>query len=124
VLPVVMELLIPRLLQYVIDQGVLMGDMGTVWRGSAWMFATAVLGAIATLGQGICRAQLSQGIAYDMRNSLFSHIQSLSFADLDRMQTGQLMTRLSSDVDVVRMFASAGVSLLVRAVLMVLGSLV
>ena len=123
-LPVVMELLIPRLLQYVIDDGVVAGRMDVVWKGSAWMFATAVLGAVATLGQGVFRAQLSQGIAYDMRNSLFSHIQSLSFANLDRMQTGQLMTRLSSDVDVVRMFASAGLALLVRAVLMVLGSVV
>jgi ATP-binding cassette subfamily B protein len=124
VLPVIMELLIPRLLQTIIDQGVLVGNMGIVWQGSAWMFGTAVLGAVATLGQGICRAQLSQGIAYDMRNTLFAHIQSLSFSNLDRMQTGQLMTRLSSDVDVVRMFASAGLNLLVRAVLMVLGSLV
>ena len=124
VLPVIMELLIPRLLQYVIDQGVVAGDMSVVWRGTGWMFATALLGAVATLGQGICRATLSQGTAYDMRNSLFAHIQSLSFANLDRMQTGQLMTRLSSDVDVVRMFASAGVALLIRAVLMILGALV
>lgn len=124
VLPVIMELLIPRLLQYVIDQGVVAGDMSVIWRGTGWMFATALLGAVATLGQGICRATLSQGTAYDMRNSLFAHIQSLSFANLDRMQTGQLMTRLSSDVDVVRMFASAGVALLIRAVLMILGALV
>jgi ATP-binding cassette, subfamily B, multidrug efflux pump len=124
VLPVVMELLVPRLLQYVIDQGIEAGNMNVVWSGSAWMFASAILGAVATLGQGLCRAQLSQGIAYDMRNTLFSHIQSLSFANLDRMQTGQLMTRLSNDVDVVRMFASAGLALLIRALLMILGSLV
>ncbi len=124
VLPVVMELLMLRLLQYVIDEGVVARDMRVVWRGSGWMFATALLGAIATLGQGICRAQLSQGTAYDMRNALFAHIQALSFANLDRMQTGQLMTRLSNDVDVVRMFASAGVALLIRAVLMIAGALV
>jgi len=124
VLPVVMELLVPFLLAYIIDQGVMKGQMSVVWQGSAWMFATAFLGAVATLGQGVFRAQLSQGIAYDMRNSLFAHIESLSFADLDRMQTGQLMTRLSADVDVVRMFASAGLNLLVRAVFLVLGALV
>jgi ATP-binding cassette subfamily B protein len=124
VFPVVMELLVPRLLQYVIDQGIRTGDMNVVWSGSAWMFGSALLGAIATLGQGLCRAQLSQGVAYDLRNSLFAHIQSLSFANLDRMQTGQLMTHLSSDVDVVRMFASAGVALLIRALLMIVGSVV
>lgn len=124
VLPVIMELLVPRLLQIVIDEGIREGDMHMVWVGSGWMFASAILGAIATLGQGICRAQLSQGMAFDMRNSLFAHIQSLSFANLDRMQTGQLMTRLSNDVDVVRMFASAGLALLLRAVLMIVGSVV
>jgi ATP-binding cassette subfamily B multidrug efflux pump len=124
VFPVIMELVVPRLLQYVIDQGIATDNMNVIWTGSAWMFGSAILGALATLGQGFARAKLSQGVAYDMRNALFSHIQSLSFANLDRMQTGQLMTRLSSDVDVVRMFASAGLSLLIRAILMIVGSLV
>jgi ATP-binding cassette subfamily B multidrug efflux pump len=124
VFPVIMELVVPRLLQYVIDQGIATDNMNVIWTGSAWMFSSAILGALATLGQGFARAKLSQGVAYDMRNALFSHIQSLSFANLDRMQTGQLMTRLSSDVDVVRMFASAGLSLLIRAILMIVGSLV
>ena len=124
VLPVLMELVVPRLLQQVIDQGIEQQDMQAIWRGSMTMLAAAFIGTIATLGQGVCRAQLSQGMAYDMRSSLFRHIQSFSFANLDEMQTGQLMTRISSDVDVVRMFSSAGLSLLVRALLMIIGSLV
>lgn len=123
ILPVAMELAVPRMLQYVIDQGIRDGNMTAIWQGSALMLITALLGAVATLGQGVCRARLSQGMAYDMRNEMFTHIQSLSFANLDRMQTGQLMTRLSSDVDVVRMFSSAGLSLLLRALLMIIGSL-
>ena len=124
VLPVIMELTVPRLLQFVIDQGIEQGDMQTIWRGSLAMVAAALVGVIATLGQGLCRAQLSQGMAYDMRNALFRHIQSFGFANLDQLQTGQLMTRVSSDVDVVRMFSSNGLSLLLRALLMILGSLV
>ena len=123
VLPVAMELLVPRALRYVIDSGIELGDMQAIWQGSAVMLAAAVVGAIATLGQGVCRARLSQGLAYDMRNAMFAHIQSFSFANLDKMQTGQLMTRMSSDVDVVRMFMSAGLALLLRALLMIFGSL-
>ena len=52
------------------------------------------------------------------------NIQSLSFANLDQMQTGRLMTRVSSDVDVVHMFASAGLALLLRVLLMIVGSMV
>ena len=124
ILPVMMELLVPRLLQFIIDDGIRAQDMTAITRGSLVMLASALVGTIATLGQGVCRAQLSQGMAFDMRNALFRRIQSFSFANLDQMQTGKLMTRVSSDVNVVRMFSSAGLALLLRASLMVLGSLV
>jgi ATP-binding cassette subfamily B protein len=124
VLPVAMELLVPKALNYIIDAGIEMGDMTAIWRGAVIMLVTALTGAIATLGQGVCRALLAQGLAYDMRNTLFSHIQKFSFANLDKMQTGQLMTRLSSDVDLVRGFTSHSLSLLLRASLMLVGSVV
>ena len=88
------------------------------------MLLTALIGASTTIGQGIARARISQGIAFDLRNDLFRHIQRFSFANLDRMQTGQLMTRVSSDVDMARMFLSAGLALLLRTLLMVIGSLI
>ena len=122
VVPVLMELVVPRALRYIIDQGITPGDMAAIVRGSLLMLLTALVGAAATLGQGYCRAQLSQGLAFDLRNKLFAHIQTFSFANLDQMQTGQLMTRLASDVDIVRMFLSAGVALLLRALLMIFGS--
>ncbi|MFN2105383.1 MAG: ABC transporter ATP-binding protein [Candidatus Promineifilaceae bacterium] len=124
VLPVIMELVVPRALRYVIDSGISENDMAAIWQGSAVMLAAAIVGAIATLGQGVCRARISQGLAYDLRNELFAHINTFSFANLDTMQAGQLMTRMSSDVDMVRAFMSAGLSLLVRALLMITGSLV
>ena len=123
-LPVAMELVVPRALNYIIDQGITPGDMAAIWRGGAIMLATALAGALATMGQGVFRAWLAQGLAYDMRNRLFAHIQTFSFANLDTMQTGQLMTRLSSDVDMVRGFTSNGLSLLLRALLMLAGSVV
>ena len=123
ILPVLMELVTPRMVQFIIDQGIRAGDMTAVWQGSGIMLLAAILGAATTIGQGIARAQISQGIAFDLRNDLFRHIQRFSFANLDRMQTGQLMTRVSSDVDVARMFLSAGMALLLRTLLMVIGSL-
>jgi len=124
ILPSLMELLVPRLLQYVIDEGIRQSDMPIILRGSLLMFGAATIGAVTTLGQGICRANLSQGIAFDVRNNLFRHIQSLPFAVLDEFQTGEVMTRISSDVDAVRRFASNGLALLLRAVFMILGSVV
>jgi ATP-binding cassette subfamily B protein len=124
ILPVAMELAVPRALGYVIDQGILPGDIQAILRGTAVMLILAFAGAIATLGQGVCRALLSQGLAYDMRNDLFAHIQTFSFANLDQMQTGQLMTRISSDVDLVRMFIGNGLALILRFGLMIIGSMI
>ena len=124
IFPVAMELVVPRVLQYIVDQGIKAEDMPAIVRGAAIMLGAAMVGALAALGQGVCRARLSQGMAFDMRNELFTHVQAFSFANLDRLQTGQLMTRLSSDVDVVRMFSSSGLALMLRALLMVVGSVV
>ena len=123
VLPVAMELSVPRLLQFMIDDGIRPRQMDIIVQGALWMFVAAMIGALSTLGQGYCRAVVSQGLAFDIRHALFKHIQSLSFANLDQMQTGRLMTRVSSDVDVVRMFSSAGLALLLRVLLMILGSM-
>ena len=67
---------------------------------------------------------MSQGMAFDMRNDLFKHIESLPFATLDQLRTGGLMTRISSDVDIIRMFSSNGLALMLRALLMIVGSTV
>lgn len=124
VLPVAMELAVPRALGYVIDQGIIPGSKQAIITGTAVMLVLALAGAAATLGQGVCRALLSQGLAYDLRDALFGHIQTFSFANLDQMQTGQLMTRISSDVDRVRMFIGNGLALMLRAGLLIIGSLI
>ena len=124
VLPVSMELLIPYMLQIVIDDGIRAGSLDTIIQASLVMIGAALVSAVATLGQGIMRARLSQGIAFDMRNDLFQHIESLPFATLDQLRTGGLMTRISSDVDIIRMFASGGLALILRALLMIIGSTV
>ncbi len=124
VLPVAMELSVPRLLQLIIDEGIRPRVMDKILLGAALMFVAALVGAASTLGQGYCRAVVSQGLAYDIRHALFRHIQSLSFANLDQMQTGRLMTRVSSDVDVVRMFSSAGLALILRVLVMIFGSMI
>ncbi len=124
VMPVLMELLIPRLLQSVIDDGIRAGDMNAITQGVLVMIGAALISAIATLGQGFVRARVSQGMAFDMRNDLFKHIESLPFATLDQLRTGGLMTRISSDVDIIRMFSSNGLALLLRALLMIIGSTV
>ncbi len=124
ILPVAMELLVPRLFQYVVDKGIKSNDLSVIIQGALFMVGAAVVGAIAIVGQGYCRANLSHGIAFDIRNDLFTKIQAFSFANVDQIQTGSLMTRLSTDVDILRQFTSGSLAQMVRTLLMIVGSLI
>ena len=118
------ELVIPRLLQNVIDNGITPKVMSVILSGSGLMLLAALTGGVATVIRAIYSARFSQSMAYDVRNDLFTRIQTLSFGNLDRLQTGQLITRVSSDVDIVRMFTSMGFMMILRASVLMLGSLI
>lgn len=118
------QLSVPRLLQYVIDDGVTPQQFSVILTGAGLMLGVALIGAVATIYRAIYAARFSQSMAYDLRNDLFKRIQTFSFGNLDHMQTGQLITRVSSDVDMVRVFTSMGFMMIFRAAVLLLGSLI
>jgi ATP-binding cassette subfamily B multidrug efflux pump len=118
------SLVVPRLSQIVIDQGISAGSMNIIVWGATGIVVAAVVSAVFSYLQGFLAARASQGVAYDLRNALYAHIQRLSFGYHDRAQTGQLITRATSDVELVRMFISTGLVQLVSALLMMTGSLI
>jgi ATP-binding cassette subfamily B protein len=120
----VTRLVIPRLTQVIIDQGIEAGQMSVVLRASVLTVGMAVAGSIFTFVQGVLSARTAQGIAYDLRNLLYAKIQSLSFSYHDRAQTGQLLTRATSDVEMVHHFVGMGFIQLLSAILMMIGSIV
>ena len=118
------RLAIPRLTQTIIDGGIAAGRLDVVVGAAVGTVGLAVAGSIFSFVQGVLSARAAQGIAYDLRNEIYAKIQSLSFSYHDRAQTGQLLTRATSDVDVVRMFVGMGFIQLVSAVLMMVGSII
>lgn len=118
------NLLSPQILRIVIDQGVQRSDMTTILGASAALLGVAALRGVGSFAQTYLSERASQSAAYDMRNAIFARIETLSFSYHDRSQTGQLMTRVTSDVDTVRNFTGNGLLQLVSAVTMLLGSTV
>ena len=117
------NLAVPRITQLVVDSGILEDRLQAILIGSVVIFAVTVLRSLFTYLQGVLAAKVSQGVAYDLRNALYDHIQSLSFSYHDRSQTGQLLTRATSDVDMVRTFISTGVIQIVTTAVLMIGSL-
>ncbi len=84
----------------------------------------SVLRAIFSFVQVYMAENVSQGLAFDFRNEIFTRLQRLSFSYYDRMQTGQLMIRATDDVEKVRLFIAQGLMLAVQSVLLLVATLI
>ncbi|MFN5927182.1 MAG: ABC transporter ATP-binding protein, partial [Roseiflexaceae bacterium] len=114
----------PLVLRDILDTGIMKQSWPPILTGVIWLLVLAIVRGITSFTQSYWVEQVSQSYAFDIRNSLFEKIQSLSFAYHDRTQAGQLMTRLTSDVEQVRTFIAGGLMQFVGAVIMIIGSLV
>ncbi len=123
-LEVAMDLMQPRLIQRIVDQGVARGDMGVVVETGLWMVGLALIGLAAGLGCGVFAIMAAQGFGADLRETLFGKVQALSFGNLDRLQTGKLITRLTSDVTQVQEVVAMMLRIMVRVPLLLIGSLI
>ena len=112
----------PLLIGRAIDEGIGPRRLGIIFVVVGWLVGLAVARAMFTFLQGYLAERASQGVAYDLRDALFERIERLSFSYYDRVQTGQLVTRLTSDVEQIRTFAGSGVVQLANAVVMLIGT--
>lgn len=118
------DLITPLVVASMIDNGVGARDMGSVLRHGLVLVAMAVVGISVTL---ICQkvaALASQGMGTDMRRELYAHINRLSFADLDRFGTPSLITRITNDVNQVRLAIAMTIRMLIRWPFLAVGSMV
>jgi ATP-binding cassette, subfamily B, multidrug efflux pump len=114
----------PLLIGRAIDEGIGPRRLGIIFIVVGWLVGLALARALFTFLQGYLAERTSQGVAYDLRDALFERIERLSFSYYDRVQTGQLVTRLTSDVEQIRTFAGSGVVQLANAVVMLIGATV
>ena len=119
---VVADLGIPRLTQHVIDVGIEQRDMRTVMSTSLLMLVAAVVSALFSIGNTIFAVRVGQNFGTDLRSALVRKVQSLSFGNLDRLQTSQLLVRATSDVSQVQQMMMMGLRIFIRAPLWWLGS--
>jgi ATP-binding cassette, subfamily B, multidrug efflux pump len=121
---VAMDLMQPRLIQRIIDQGIANGDLGLVQRTGALMVGLSIVGMLAGVLCGVFAVRASQAFGADVRGALFSKVQTLSFGNLDRLETGGLITRLTTDVTQLSDAVQMMLRIMVRAPLLLVGSLV
>jgi ATP-binding cassette subfamily B protein len=114
----------PRMIEYVIDKGIKGGSVPAIVWGAAGIIFAGLLAGGLNLASGYTLIRSSQRMGYEMRNALYRKVMSFSFENLDRWRTGELMVRLNSDVNTVRMFVRMGVFIIVQSILMIIGTVI
>jgi ATP-binding cassette subfamily B multidrug efflux pump len=119
-----LDLLAPFLMGMAIDQFIAAGDLAGLQRIVALMLG-AYLGVwLAKVGQGLVMARVSQKAMRNLRADLFEHLQTLSLAYFDRHPHGELMSRLTNDMDAISRVLAQNVAELFTGLLTLVGILV
>lgn len=121
---VFLDLSIPRLIQRIIDQGINAHNQQVVVQTALIMVGISLISAIIAIGNNILSVQVGESIARDLRDALFTHIQSFSYSNLDDQKTGQLMVRLTSDTTAVQRVFQISLRIGTRAPMLMIGSLI
>ena len=115
---IILNLVQPLIFRQVIDVGIGERNSTVLMEMAFAIVVVNVVSSFCGFGMSYCNEYVSQRVAYDIRNDLYDHLQRLSFAYHDRASTGELMSRVTSDVEHSRVFVGTGVLQLVNTVIL------
>ncbi len=118
-----LNLLVPRIIQSVIDDGLVGGQTTHLARSALLLFGLGLGSAILNLSHRYISEWIAINVGYDLRNRLYDHIQYLPFSYHDHAQSGQLISRCIEDVRSIERFAGSSIAELVRFVFLSFGIL-
>ncbi len=118
------ELVLPRLMSLIVDEGVAKNDVPYMFMIGGIMVLVAALGIVDGIFAAKFSAKASQGFGYNLRQAIFKKVQTFSFADVDKFSTASLVTRCTTDVKQLQQTAMELTRVLIRAPSLLIISLV
>ncbi len=118
------ELFVPLVIANIVDIGIYQGDDPYIWRMGGVLFFLALIGLICSVTAQYFAAKAATGFATSLRHALFSHIQSLSFTEIDELGTAAMITRMTSDINQVQSGVNLVLRLFLRSPFIVFGAMV
>lgn len=118
------ELFVPLVVAAIIDNGISAGDKGFVLKMCGVLALLALIGLTSSLTAQYYAAKASVGFVTKIRQALFSHIQTLSYTELDEIGTSTLITRMTSDINQVQTGVNLTLRLLLRSPFVVFGAMI
>ncbi len=118
------ELIVPLVIASIIDVGIKNNDISYILIRSALLVCLALVGMAAAITAQYFAAKAATGFGRELRHSLYSKIQSLSFSELDNIGTSTLITRMTNDANQVQNGVNLVLRLLLRSPFIVIGAMV
>ncbi len=118
------ELFVPLVMAAIIDRGIANRDKTYVMKMGGLLTVLAIIGLICALTAQYFAAKAAVGFAAKLRHALFSHIQGLSFSELDEAGSATLITRMTSDVNQVQSGVNMVLRLFLRSPVVVFGAMI
>jgi len=118
------ELFIPLVIAQIIDVGIAEGNRAYIIRMCLLLVVLAVIGLVCAVTAQYFAAKAATGVAKNLRRSLFAHIGTLSYTELDTVGTSTLITRMTSDVNQVQSGVNLTLRLLLRSPFVVFGAMI
>ena len=118
------ELFVPLVMAAIIDTGSANHDKGYIFRMGGVLVALGLIGLACSVTAQFFSAKAAVGFATKLRHALFSHIQGLSYAELDTLGTNTLITRMTSDVNQLQSGVNLTLRLLLRSPFIVFGAMI
>ena len=123
-LEVFMDLQQPDLMSKIVDVGIANGDTGYILKMCLVMVGCALLGVVGGAGNMYFSTKAGYSFARDLRAAVYHKIQSFSFANIDKFQTGSLVTRTTNDITQIMNAFTSCIRMLVRSPFLCIGGVV
>ena len=120
----ILELLVPLVMTVIIDKGIGNRDTALILQQGAILIGLGIVGVVVSITAQYFAAKAATGFTADVRQALFSKIQYFSFSQLDAIGNDTLLTRLTSDMNLVQSGLNIALRLLLRSPFIVAGAIV
>jgi ATP-binding cassette subfamily B protein len=117
----ILNLYVPQIIKRAIDEGLASGEVSTLFAAGGLILGIALIRGAAGFGQRFFGEWLTHRVAYNLRNDFYRQVQRLPFSFHDRTQTGDLMSRATSDISETERFIGIGLMDLLATVLLMVG---
>ncbi len=119
----IFELIVPLVMAKIIDIGVKNNDGAYIWKMGGVLLLLGVIGLCSALVCQYLASIASQGFGTELRNRLFHHINTFSYAEVDKFGTPSLITRLTNDVNQMQQAVAMLIRLVIRAPFLAIGAI-